>query len=122
MKNEKRDVNIIILKKIIDYCDKIESFIQRFGTNFDNFKLDFAFQFSCGMCIIQIGELITRMTEDFKKKYPEIEWNKIKALRNIQAHDYENADLEIVWNSLNENIPELKENLTKILDEMSESD
>lgn len=92
--------------------------IKRFGNNFESYNSDFAFQLSCGMCIIQIGELTTRLSEDFKENFSEIDWRGIKSFRNIQAHDYENIKLEKSWKILNENIPDLKEKLQKILSEM----
>ena len=36
-------------------------------------------------------------------------------MRNLHAHDYENVDLEIVWNTLVEDIPYLKEQINKII-------
>ena len=36
-------------------------------------------------------------------------------MRNLHAHDYENVDLEIVWNTLVEDIPQLKEQICKIM-------
>jgi uncharacterized protein with HEPN domain len=44
-----------------------------------------------------IGEMVIRLSEDFKNQYPEIEWHKIKGLRNIAAHDYFGIDAEEVW-------------------------
>lgn len=118
MRNENR-VNKVILQKIIGYCNDIEKFMNRFGNNFENFISDRAFQMSCGMCIIQIGELTTRLSEDFKEKISEIEWNKIKGLRNIFAHDYESVKFEVLWEILTEDIPALKESLQKIFEQMS---
>ena len=117
MQNENR-VDKVIVKKIIGYCENIESLIERFGNNFESYNSDFAFQLYCGMCIIQIGELTTRLSDDFKEKFSEIAWREIKSFRNIQAHDYENIKLEKSWKILNEDIPDLKEKLQKILSEM----
>ncbi|MBR3622578.1 MAG: DUF86 domain-containing protein [Selenomonadaceae bacterium] len=36
-------------------------------------------------------------------------------MRNINAHDYENLNMEYAWNTLIEDIPQLKGNLTEIL-------
>lgn len=44
-----------------------------------------------------------------------IPWSAIRGMRNFHAHDYENVDLEIVWNTLIEDIPALKERLEKLL-------
>lgn len=47
--------------------------------------------------------------------YDEIPWFAIKGMRNLHAHDYENVDLEIVWNTLMDEIPELREKILKKL-------
>ena len=113
MKAEKRTDKVIV-KKIIDYCDKVEILIERFGSTYEKFDLDFGFQMACGMCIMQIGELTTRLSEEFKNQHSEIAWNKIKGMRNIYAHDYENLDLEKIWATLTQDVPTLKENLNEI--------
>lgn len=91
MRNKNR-VNKTVVKKIIDYCEKIEELLKRFSSEYEKFISDFAYQMACGMCILQIGELTTRLSEDFKEKNSEIEWQKIKSLRNIHAHEYEKID------------------------------
>ncbi|WP_371874440.1 DUF86 domain-containing protein [Senimuribacter intestinalis] len=40
------------------------------------------------MCIIQIGELVSRLSEEFLEKHSEIPWYAIKAMRNLHAHDF----------------------------------
>ena len=67
------------------------------------------------MCIIQIGELVSRLSEETMEKNRKIPWRAIKAMRNLHAHDYENVDLEIVWNTLTEDIPVLKEQLENMV-------
>lgn len=121
MQSENR-VNKVIIQKIIGYCNDVEELKNIFGNTFEEFQSKFAFQYSCGMCIMQIGELISRLPENFKEKHSEVAWIKIKGLRNVYAHDYESINLEKVWKIFNENIPELKENLTQILSEMENQD
>lgn len=115
---DKNRVDKVIGQKIIGYCDKIEELKKMFGNTFEDFKKNFAFQLSCGMCIIQIGELTKRLSKDFKEKNSEVEWQKIIALRNIHAHDYESVKFEVLWEILTEDIPDLKDKLQKILSEL----
>jgi uncharacterized protein with HEPN domain len=44
-----------------------------------------------------IGEMVDKLSEEIKRKHPEIEWIKIKGFRNIVAHDYFGIDAEEVW-------------------------
>lgn len=114
---DKNRVNKVVVKKIIGYCIDIVNLKKMFGSTFEEFEKNFAFQYAAGMCIIQIGELTTRLTEDFKNQNSEIDWIGIKGLRNIYAHDYEKIDIELVWDALTKEIPDLKEKLEKILAE-----
>ena len=111
-----RDTDKIVIQKMVGYCDSIESIITKFGNTFEAFDSDFSFQMACSACIIQIGELTTRLTEDFKTQHSEIAWNAIKAMRNIHAHDYESVRFDVMWKTLTEDIPALKKSLQKILE------
>lgn len=104
-----------VLKRIIGYCNDIDSLMVKYESSFEKYENDISFQYSCNMCIIQIGELVGRLSDEFIDKYKQIPWRAIKGMRNLHAHDYENVDLEIVWNSLKEDIPELKESILNLL-------
>ena len=117
---DKARVDRVVVEKIIHYCNDIENLIQRFGTTLEKFISDSAFQYACGMCILQIGELTTRLSEDFKNQHSDIAWTQIKGLRNIHAHEYEKINFNYIWITLTEEIPELKNKLQKILLEMQE--
>lgn len=105
-----------ILEDILDYCNKIEATVERFGgSNYDKFLDDLDFQNSCSFEIFQIGELANSLSENFKKQHPEVEWRKIIGMRNIIAHDYADANLKIVWKVIKNRIPELKTFCKKII-------
>ncbi len=44
-----------------------------------------------------IGEAANRLTDDFKDKYPEIDWHRMRGFRNRIVHDYVGIDFGIVW-------------------------
>lgn len=113
MKNED---DFLVLKKMIGYCDDIATLMEKYHSDFQTYRTDISFQYACNMCIIQIGELVGRLSDNAIEEHSEIPWYAIKAMRNLHAHDYENVDLEIVWNTLCEDIPDLKFKLQKILD------
>ncbi len=101
--------NIDILKHILRYCNNIEQLIERFGKDFSAFKSDLAFRDSVSMNILQIGELVGHLSEDYRIATKEhIPWRAIKNMRNLFAHSYGNMDLETIWSTAIESIPELK--------------
>ena len=77
-----------ILEKIIEYCDQIGQTVQRFGNDYAIYCDDFVYRNACCMCILQIGELVGKLTEEFTASHAEIPWRSIKATRNLFAHAY----------------------------------
>lgn len=104
MKNRNADV----LLHILSYCNEIEHTIRTFGREYDIFAGNSIYLNAVSMCVLQIGELTTHFTEDFKETYHEIPWNQMKALRNVVAHNYGKIEKEILWDTLLTDIPKLK--------------
>jgi len=61
-----------------------------------------------------LGEAANRLPEDFRKKYPEIEWGKIIRSRHVTTHEYDKIDYTIVWRIVTVHIIGLKTSLEKI--------
>ena len=98
----------IILKKIIQYSDEIQATIDRFSLTREKFSEDFVVKNAIAMCILQIGELVGNLTDDFKMKYNSMPWREIKARRNIAAHNYGEIDTDILWETAIYDVPSLK--------------
>ena len=61
--------------------------------------------------MIQISENAKRLSEKYKKENSNLPWNELTGLRNRIVHDYGNVDLNIVFETLKYDIPELMEQL-----------
>jgi len=59
--------------------------------------------------LIQISENSRKLTEETKACYEQVPWGAVYGLRNRIVHDYGNVDLNIVYTTLTEDIPELLE-------------
>ncbi len=64
-----------------------------------------------------IGEAVKNLPGDFKQHYPDIPWQKIAGLRDKLIHGYFGIDLELVWSIVQNDIPSLKEQIKRILQE-----
>lgn len=62
-----------------------------------------------------IGEAVKYISRRTKEKYPNIEWKGIAGARDNIIHKYFNIDLNIIWNIIKIKIPELKEQIKKII-------
>ena len=57
--------------------------------------------------MIQLSENAKRLSEEYKQERKRIPWNAIYGLRNRIVHDYGNVDLDVVFETLKNDIPEL---------------
>lgn len=115
------DRNISVLKHILLYCEQIEQTIIRFGDEYVLFESDPIYRNAVALCILQIGELVGKLTDEFRKDHSAIPWRQIKAMRNIVAHQYGTIDAEITWEIITEDIPTLKNYCQNICNQESNS-
>ena len=63
--------------------------------------------------LIQISENANKLSDEYKDEHNNIPWTAIYGLRNRIVHDYGNVDMEIVYSTLKDDIPELLEMIKK---------
>ncbi len=103
------------LESILEAIDRIIEYNSGINTA-DDLDKDYRNFDATMMNFVVIGEMIDKISDEFKKKYPEIEWIKIKGFRNIVAHDYFGIDAEEVWQIIKTKIPTLKSDIKLLLD------
>ena len=69
-----------------------------------------------------IGEAVSKLPDELKETYPQIEWSKIKAMRNLLIHVYWGVNQEVVWDVARHHAPALKSEVEKLLKTMVPSD
>ena len=62
-----------------------------------------------------IGEASNHLSDEIKKKFPSVEWYKMRGMRNFMSHEYFGVRLETIWETAVENIPILKLQITEII-------
>ena len=65
-----------------------------------------------------IGEAAGHIPPEVIDRSREIPWDKMRALRNIVAHEYFGVKLPIVWETIERRLPLLKADLKRLLDEV----
>lgn len=54
-----------------------------------------------------IGKAARRVSSQTRELHPEIPWATMIAMRNLMIHDYDDVDMDIVWDTLHRDLPEL---------------
>ena len=107
----KRDPDLL-LSDILDAGQKIISYTS--GQSFEDFTADPKTIDAVIRNFEIIGEAANRLPEDFKDKYPNVDWHRIRGFRNRIVHDYFGIDFEIVWQIKESYLPQLLEKIKEI--------
>ena len=61
-----------------------------------------------------LGEAANRLSEEFLEMYPDFPAREAVAMRNFLVHDYDNVQIETVWQTLLTDLPSLKATIITI--------
>lgn len=102
-----------LIQKILSEIEVIEQFIAGFDVN--TFLADERTQRAVCMTLINIGELVKNLSENFKSTHTDIPWRNIAGMRDITAHKYQTLKMVDVWHTVEQDIPDVKEQLKKLI-------
>ena len=97
-----------IVAHILRYCEQLEVAHADFGRSRERFDGSTTYQNAVCMCILQIGELVNHLSDDFKAEQNAVPWHRIRGMRNYVAHEYGSIDLDVVWYTATRSIADLK--------------
>ena len=114
--DNKRDMQILL--HIKSYCEDIARSIQRFGEEYEVFASDIDYFNSVSMSIMQIGELSSILSDSFREDTnDELQWNLMRGMRNMYAHEYKKMDKSIIWETATKDIPNLLRFCERVTDD-----
>ena len=102
-----------ILLQIIKRCNRVVEKVSNISEA--EFSLNDDIKEVVCFNLFQIGELANGLSVGFLKEYNKIPWKQIIGMRNRIVHGYDTINLEIVWSTAIESIPELKSYCKEIL-------
>ncbi|KQC13529.1 MAG: DUF86 domain-containing protein [Methanothrix sp.] len=106
----------VFLDHILECIDLIEDYSE--GVTESEFMRSSSLQDMIARRIEIIGEAVKNLPEDLKREHPEIPWRDIAGLRDIVVHQYFGLDLELIWDVVEKDIPQLKPKISRIQDEL----
>jgi uncharacterized protein with HEPN domain len=114
----RRERSADLLQDILDFIDRIESWTPLEAGAADD--TDEKTLYAVLHALQYIGEAVARLPNTITDLAPEVPWAKIRAMRNLIAHDYAGIDTGIVWKTVKQRLPELRSAVETILRSLTE--
>ena len=107
--------DVLYLRHIRDAIEKIESYTV---IGHDVFFAESHWQDAVIRQLEIIGEATKHLSSSLRDQYPTVQWRRIAGLRDVLVHNYMGVDLSAVWEITQRRLPELKQSVLTIIQEV----
>ena len=104
------------LNDILESISDIREFVT--GMTFDTFTNDRKTAKAVIRSLEVIGEAVNKIPQDIRERYPETHWQEMIGMRNRLIHEYFGVDLNIVWQTIEEDLKPLEANVRKLYSDL----
>jgi uncharacterized protein with HEPN domain len=101
------------LQDIIEAARKACGFVEHLTR--EQFAVDDKTQFAVVRALEIVGEATKRIPPDLRTQHPEVQWRAMAGIRDKLIHDYVSINLEIVWKTVQQDLPALIPIIERIL-------
>ena len=77
------------------------------GRRFEDYLADEDFRMAVERRVEIIGEAARRVSAAYRDAHPDVPWRKIIAQRHVLAHEYEEIEESLLWQTATVSVPEL---------------
>ena len=113
----KRDARLY-LDDIVEAVQRIEEYSPH--PDYESFKQDRKAVDAIVRNFEIIGEAVNKIPSALRIKYPDIPWTEMMGMRNKLIHEYFGVDTQILWKTVKENVPQLKPQVRKMLQDLEQ--
>lgn len=115
---ENRD--LIRFRHMLDSANALLGFVD--GKTRKHLNIDRMFSNAVIRELEILGEAANHISEKTQKLFPELPWKQIVGMRNTLIHAYFDVDYDIIWKTVNNDLPLFYHQLRKIVSDFTDSE
>jgi uncharacterized protein with HEPN domain len=93
---------------IHDIIQAVENIMQAMNrVSFEEFAMNREKQAAILYFLLTIGEAAKRLSPEFRDAHPQISWKEMAGMRDILAHQYDRVNVQVVWDAVQTDLPDL---------------
>lgn len=106
--------HMLYLKDILAAVDSVEEFVA--GMDFEAFQADDKTTSAVIRKFEIIGEATKHLPDEIRQSYPSVPWKEMAGMRDKLIHFYFGIDYQLVWRTIKERLPQVRQQIQKILE------
>lgn len=115
---QNKNKDVVYLLRILQHIGKINNLCKQFDSLEALYNHNEQTEFNAILAYTtQIGENASKLSSTIKSIYDVIQWQKIKDFRNFIVHDYIGINKNVVFDTINNELPILKTYVESIIKE-----
>ena len=109
----KRPNDVTRLRHMLEAAEEAREFLG--GAPFEDFQNNRMMANAIIRSLEVLGEAASQISDAFRGQHPELEWRVMAGMRNRLIHAYFAIDYQLVWQTANNDLPELIAKLKNLL-------